>query len=229
MREFRIQSREGQKIRTKRLTEEEVRIEKVQIKCPVPGCNFKTEYLGTLLAKEQNDVHWRTQHEAKFEQEELDRKVELEEQEKRAREQKLDIVLFDTDERKEFEDLKEEDSGVESDQMNSKVGMFSEKLEKVVMANDDKIVRTLEDMEEKLDKIEKGEDQDITENTKEMIEILVLAKKGEKIDKRLIEKMTELAIRGQKLGVYDKKIEIRKEEGRRIKDMDRSKEEEEEI
>ena len=149
----RIQLREGQKIRTKRLTEEEVRIEKVQIKCPVPGINFKTEYLGTLLAKEKNDVHWRAQYEAKFEQEELDRKSELEEQEKRASEQKekaeerkksetimqelrdqelirkdkeglgrlidnqdgkLDIVLFDTDERKECEDLKEEDSGVES-------------------------------------------------------------------------------------------------------------------
>ena len=98
-----------------------------------------------------------------------------------------------------------------------------------MIGNKLKKIHLVEDMEEKLDRIEKGEDQDIAENTREMIEILVLAKKGEKIDKRLIEKMTELAIRGQKLGVYDKKIEIRKEEGRRIKDMDRSKEEEEEI
>ena len=63
---------EGQKIKTKQLKEEEVSTERVQIECSVLGCKFKTEYLGALLAKEQNDMHWRAKHKAKFEQEELD-------------------------------------------------------------------------------------------------------------------------------------------------------------
>ena len=61
---------------------------------------------------------------------------------------KLDIVLFNPAERKEFEDLKEEASGIENGQMNALLGMFSEKLEKVVVANDEKIARTLDAVSE---------------------------------------------------------------------------------
>ena len=81
----RIELGEGQKIKTRILKEEEVSLERIQIECSVVGCKFKTEYLGPAMAKEQNDIHWRAKHKAKFEQEELDRQLDLEEQLEKAR------------------------------------------------------------------------------------------------------------------------------------------------
>ena len=63
-----------------KITDADIAKERVQISCPVVGCKFKTAYLASSLAEKQSSEHWRARHKVKFEQEELDRLEELEDQ-----------------------------------------------------------------------------------------------------------------------------------------------------
>ena len=67
----------------------------MQISWPVVGCKFKTEYLASSLAEKQSSEHWRARHKAKFEQEELDRQEELEDQRQKLRKQRQEQELKD--------------------------------------------------------------------------------------------------------------------------------------
>ena len=61
----------------------------MQIACSVVGCEFRTEYLASVLAEKQSSEHWRARHKAKFDQDELDRLDELEEQRIKFERQKM--------------------------------------------------------------------------------------------------------------------------------------------
>ena len=72
--------KEGPQIKTMKIADSDVSKERVQITCSVVGCEFRTEYLASVLAEKQSSEHWRARHKAKFDQDELDRLEELEEQ-----------------------------------------------------------------------------------------------------------------------------------------------------